>query len=466
MKIRILKPCDGMTWNELGQLLRDARYRVFRLANLTVSEAYLNFHLWRTGRSQEFKKQTIGQLNRQLRNILQQEKYDDEKLNRYSKTGALPDTVCSALWQYKLMAVMKKSKWSEVIRGKSSLPTFRNDMAIPVRCDKPEQKRIEKTEQGQVEAALQVCVQPYPRVILGTHTLGDGQDAILKRLLDNQNQAIGGYRQRSFEIKYDEQKRWWLFITYDFPATEVATDKTIAVGVDLGVSVPLYAAVNNGPARLGRREFGGLGRRIRDLRNQTDARRRSIQRSGREGQSDDTARAGHGRKRKLLPIHILEGRLDKAYTTLNHQMSAAVIKFAAEQGAGIIQIENLAGLQDELRGTFIGGRWRYRQLQDFLKYKTQEMGIELRQVNPKYTSRRCSKCGFIHKDFDRDYRNRHSENGKPAQFVCPNPDCKYESDPDYNAARNLATLDIEEQIRVQCQKQGLEYDSKKDKNAL
>ena len=41
------------------------------------------------------------------------------------------------------------------------------------------------------------------------------------------------------------------------------------------------------------------------------------------------------------------------------------------------------------------------------------------------------------------------------EFVCP--ECQYEADPDYNAARNIATLDIEDKIRVQCDKQGLEY---------
>lgn len=465
MKIRILKPANEMAWSELGQLLRDARYRVFRLANLAVSEAYLNFHLWRTGQSEDFKKQTIGQLNRQLRNMLEQEKVEEDKLNRFSRTGALPDSICSALCQYKLSAVMKQSKWSEVLRGKTSLPTFRNNMAIPIRCDKSDQRRIVQTGDGNIEVELQLCIQPYPRVILGTRTLQGGQQAILERLLSNPQQSLDGYRQRCFEVKEDDRKKWWLFVTYDFPAAEVQTEKTIAVGVDLGVSVPLYAAVNNGPARLGRREFEGLGRRIRALRNQTDARRRLIQRSGRLGQSDDTARTGHGRKRKLMPIRVLEGRLDKAYTTLNHQMSAAVVSFAQQQKAGVIQIENLDGLKDVLKGTFIGARWRYNQLQQFLTYKANEAGIELRTVNPRYTSRRCSKCGMIHIEFDRTYRDRHRENGRPAPFICPNPGCGYESDPDYNAARNLATLDIEQQIRLQCKQQGLDYD-KNEQNDL
>ena len=40
LKLEILKPAGEMKWAQLAKLLRDARYRVFRLANLAVSEAY------------------------------------------------------------------------------------------------------------------------------------------------------------------------------------------------------------------------------------------------------------------------------------------------------------------------------------------------------------------------------------------------------------------------------------------
>jgi hypothetical protein len=60
LKLRIIKPADGMSWEELGKMLRDVRYRVFRLANLAVSEAYLNFHMFRTKRAADFKPDAIG----------------------------------------------------------------------------------------------------------------------------------------------------------------------------------------------------------------------------------------------------------------------------------------------------------------------------------------------------------------------------------------------------------------------
>ena len=262
-----------------------------------------------------------------------------------------------------------------------------------------------------------------------------------------------------FEIKEDAQTRkWWLYVTYDFPKIVGELNPEIVVGVDLGFSIPLYVAINNGHARLGRRHFQALGNRIRSLQRKVLARRRAIQRGGSVSISHSTARSGHGVKRKLLPIEKLRGRIEKSYSTLNHQLSASVLDFAKNHQAGVIQIEDLTGLKEQLTGTFIGARWRYHQLQQFLKYKAEEAGITLKQINPRYTSRRCSECGFINIDFDRAHRDAARTDGKVARFICP--ECGFGPvDPDYNAARNIASLDIEKLIRVQCKKQGLKEDA-------
>lgn len=456
MRLRILKPAGEMAWSELGNMLRDVRYRVFRLANLGVSEAYLNFHLLRTGRAEEFKTQKIGQLNRQLRELLAEEKVGDDSLDRFSKTGALPETVVGALSRYKLRALTGKSKWRDVVRGKASLPTFRSNMSIPVRCDKAGQRRLQQTENGDIELELMMCRQPYPRVILQTGKMHDGERAILDRLLKNKDQSSDGYRQRCYEVKYVERdKNWHLFITYDFSAVNDTTlSKERVVGVDLGYSCPMYVAINNGHARLGWRQFASLAARIRSLQTQTMSRRRRVLTGGRSSLVQATARSGHGTKRRIAPIEKLEGRINDAYTTLNHQLSASVISFAKNNGAGVIQIEDLEGLQEHLTGTFLGSRWRYHQLQNFIEYKAKEAGIELRTINPRFTSRRCSGCGFIHRDFDRKFRDENRRDGFLVKFVCPS--CQYDADPDYNAARNIATPGIEEIIEIQCRQQGIE----------
>ena len=273
--------------------------------------------------------------------------------------------------------------------------------------------------------------------------------------------AADGYRQRCLEVKHEEStNRWWLYVTYDFPASpEQGLSQERIVGADLGFSCPLYAAVNNGHARLGWRHFAGLAARIRSLQTQVMARRRNMLTGGKSSLSANTARSGHGRKRKLRPIEQLEGRIGHAYSTLNHQLSSTLIDFAKNNGAGVIQIEDLKGLQDSLTGTFLGARWRYHQLQEYVAYKANEAGIEVRKVNPRFTSRRCSECGYIVAEFDRKFRDANKTAGYTTKFKCPK--CEYEADPDYNAARNLATLDIVGMIKRQCAVQGLDYPAPK-----
>jgi len=454
---RILKPAGDMTWKELGQLLRDARYRTFRMANLALSEAYLNFYLLKKGDLKEYKNVKIGQIAKRLRDMLIEEGVDEEVQNRFSPKVALPAYVYSALDQFKLRGLTSKSNWKKVLRGQASLPTFRLNMSVPIRCDKPEHRRLEKTENGNVEVDLMICRKPYPRVVLETLKLDGSSKAILDRLLENEDNSPGNYRQRCFEVKQNPRSNdWWLYVTYEMPVDkDKKLDPKVIVGVDLGFSVPLYVAINNGHARLGRRHFQALGKRIHNLQNQVLARRRSIQRGGQVNLSHSTSRSGHGRKRKLQPTKKLQQKINSAYSTLNHQLSSSVIDFANNHKAGTIQIEDLETLKEQLTGTYIGRQWRYYQLQQFIEYKAKENSITVKKINPKYTSRRCSMCGHIHADFDRTFRDRSSNKGFVTKFICP--ECNFEADPDYNAAKNISTLDIENKIKLQCKKQKIDY---------
>jgi len=452
----ILEPGAGLSWPDLTALLRDVRYRVHRLANLAVSEAYLGFYLWRTGQAERIGRATIGQLSRQLRDMLRAEGMSEAKLDRISKVGATPSTIHDALDRYRIRAVTSPHQWSRVVRGKTSLPIFRNDVAIPVRCDLAWHRRLEMDSHGRLVLDLMICVQPYPRVILHDGPTAGNHAALVQRLLANPAQELRGYRQRFYEIRYDESsRRWWIHVTYDFPAEALRAKRTgTIVGVDLGVTCPAYAALNDGAARLGRSHFAAAGQRIRALHRQVRARRRRLQQSGAAARAEGSARCGHGRKRRLAPLDTLRDRIDRAYSTLNHQISAAIVQFARSHGADVIQMEDLSGLREQLEGTFLGSRWRYRQLAQFLTYKAEQAGIAVRSVDPRYTSRRCSRCGFIFAGFDRAFR-KPTTPGHVTRFVCPQ--CGFEADPDYNAARNIALPDIEQRIRDQCRAQGLPH---------
>lgn len=472
-KFQIVKPVN-MSWPEFGKMLRDVRYIYWRLANMAVCENYIRFHKQiRMGQvnsqADTDENYKVKILNRILRKMLIEEKHaDEEELMRYSREGAVSGYICGAFERMKLSSIKSKSKWREVLRGKSALPVFKRDLAIPIPCTDPKKhSMIEKTKSGEFEVDLRICMQQkelhpkgYPRVLLSTAKISGGERSILERLVSNNTNSPDSYRHRFFEIK-EKSRKWFLHVVYDFPKSEtIKLQPDIVVGVDLGWSVPLYAAINNGYARIGYRKLEPLAKRIKHLQKQIKGRRLSTQKGGVKELAGPTARAGHGRKRILKPIEKLEYKIDNAYTTLNHQLSHCLIEFAKNHGAGVIQVENLEGLKDELSGTFIGQNWRYNQLQKYIEYKANEVGIRFEKVNPCRTSQRCSECGFIHKDFTFQYRQHHKKKGKATMFECPVCSKKDGYKPlnaDYNAARNLAILDIDEKIRLQCKEQGIEY---------
>jgi IS605 OrfB family transposase len=71
------------------------------------------------------------------------------------------------------------------------------------------------------------------------------------------------------------------------------------------------------------------------------------------------------------------------------------------------------------------GNWAFRQLRTFIVYKARRAGVLVEVVDPRNTSRICSRCGYS------DKANRTSQ----ARFCCLQ--CGYTTHADLNAARNI-----------------------------
>jgi len=73
----IFKPVN-MSWSDFGKMLRDVRYRLYRLANMALSEKYLEFQKKKMGQSSQRKHTLVTILNRTLREILIKEGIKDK----------------------------------------------------------------------------------------------------------------------------------------------------------------------------------------------------------------------------------------------------------------------------------------------------------------------------------------------------------------------------------------------------
>ena len=79
-------------------------------------------------------------------------------------------------------------------------------------------------------------------------------------------------------------------------------------------------------------------------------------------------------------------------------------------------------------------------MQQKITYKAKKAGIKVVKVKPNCTSQRCSRCGNIHKE------NRNAKVDQ-AKFECKT--CGFTANADWNAAKNIATKDIDKIIKEQ-----------------
>lgn len=217
-----------------------------------------------------------------------------------------------------------------------------------------------------------------------------------------------------------KDKQLYLLLVVNDVIQEKPLDPEIFVGVDLGINIPAYCALNNGKSRM------SIGSKEDLFRNRTQIanRRRRLQK-GLVG-----AKSGHGRKRKMKALDRFR-ELEKNFVhSYNHFVSKRVIDFAIQNNASMIKLENLEGFDKDQKDSIILRNWSYFELQQMIIYKAKKFGIQVKMIDPAYTSQTCSKCG-------------HLEDGQrlsQSEFVCKN--CGYKENADYNAAVNIAKSEI------------------------
>ena len=225
-----------------------------------------------------------------------------------------------------------------------------------------------------------------------------------------------------------------LFLCIQIPIFDLDLDENTVVGVNLGMMVPAYCALNtndNIKKSLGSvTDYFRVNKRIKEYR-------RRLQ------QDLVLSKGGHGRSRKLRALENFSEYESNWRTTYNHNISAKVVEFARANKAKYINLEDLTGYSasldnegnEDLKKRFFLKDWPYYQLQQFITYKAAKYGIVVRYVDPAYDSQTCSYCGH-YEEGQRSDTNR-------KEFTCKNPKCKkceVVLDADFNAARNVSMM--------------------------
>ena len=137
-------------------------------------------------------------------------------------------------------------------------------------------------------------------------------------------------------------------------------------------------------------------------------------------------------KRLLKRRHSKESRFA---TDFNHCISKRLVQVAKGTKRAIV-LEDLKGIRERakkgtrktvcktMRQTL--SSWAFYQLRQFIEYKARAAGVQVIYVDPRNTSRTCSKCGHV------DKKSRKNQE----HFVCTV--CGHALNADINAALNIA----------------------------
>lgn len=243
---------------------------------------------------------------------------------------------------------------------------------------------------------------------------------ILERCID------GIYHISASQLLYDNKKKmWYLNLCYTFKNNnKLNLNEDKILGIDLGIKKALVASVYGDYDRL-----DISGREVTKFRNTIEKRRKELLK---QTKFSGDGKVGHGIKTRCKSVDKLSNKISCFRDSTNHKYSRAVINYAIKKGCGTIQMEDLSGISEDAK-PFLKN-WDYFDLKSKIKYKAEEAGIKVIDVQPEYTSQRCSKCGNI------DENNRTTQ----ALFKCTS--CGYAANADYNASQNLAIKDIDKTI--------------------
>lgn len=313
--------------------------------------------------------------------------------------------------------------------GERALSTYKKGMEIPFSIRENKRLKLFVKEEG---IYLKWFKGILFRLEFGKDT--SNNRCIVERLIESDKQQKKNkgedYVANNSSIKLikkgnDKSTRIFLLLSIDIPAKKQVLDKEVVLGVDLGIKCPLYLAINkndNFKMQIGDIEH------FHNQRTMFQKRFKSLQKLM-------CTQGGHGRKKKLEPLEKLKEKECNWVHTQNHVYSREVIKQALKHNAGTIHMESLKDfgkgkegyVKDEYK--YLLRYWSYYELQSMIEYKAKLEGIEVKYIDPAYTSQTCSYCG------------ERGERKKQEEFVCTNPQCKRRGEKinaDFNAARNIA----------------------------
>lgn len=246
----------------------------------------------------------------------------------------------------------------------------------------------------------------------------------------------GTWEHGSGQLVRNYRKKYLMHLSVKFePEPYKNLSKETVMGIDLGLSFPAAIHFRNDGTPQNWAMLIGNGRMMMNARGVIRGEIVRLLRALKRKDSPLHGTARDAALRKLRDLRKQELRLMK---TASQKLAALIADQAKRNGAGIWQMEDLSLVDIKEGQPWLIRNWAAGTLIDAIEWQAKQVDAEIKLVDPRYTSQRCSKCGHI------DRENRPKNKKGQSYFKCVH--CEYEDHADKNAAQNLSILDIDKII--------------------
>jgi putative transposase len=206
----------------------------------------------------------------------------------------------------------------------------------------------------------------------------------------------------SSDLCIDKHGKIFLHVVVENAAPKFQASGRV-VGVDLGVNRPAVTSDN---------KFFGT-RYWKEIENRNFRLKRVLQ-----------AKGTKSAKRHLVK---LSRKVNRFRNDCDHVISKRIVDSAPI--GSVIAIEDLTDIRDRVKARKKVRRrihaWSFSRLKTYLVYKAEQQAIVVNFGDPRYTSQKCSSCGYTAKS-----------NRKTQSFFCCS-ECRFSHNADLNAAKNI-----------------------------
>lgn len=417
--VEIAKPLS-ITWNELGDLLRDRRAVVHRLLNAGVMHLASKMH---ADGEEKFtalagiKAELVGYQKWCAEQAL---KAGDERvrstLERRSKmtlASCITDAISHRCWDD--MSKWWKRKDTRIPSAKKGAPIYIRNTGWQLRQDNGGVslglKLVGATPKNLRPGSVWVALRP---------STGKHHAAVACML-------SGAVKCGDCKIVYEEKsKKWFAILSYSYEMVPGPPPKgDDAFIVHRGMRHFLYGLCTDGRTR----QIAGHKFRVTRERFTERARQAKNIRAYERG----SGAKGHGTARRFATHDQLDGKMKAVTKTFCQQAASWVTKQARDMGCGVVYIESYGGQEpSEDRGErrFLD-HFPYFQLKSSIAWACKREGLTLREYSASFISQTCPMCGHL---------DSAQHNVRTGVFHCSAPACGFERGVDWVAAFNAAKI--------------------------